>query len=199
MAFATITAPFDGVIGQRAFFPGDYVRSANEGGNNEPLLTVHRTDLMRVVVQIPDRDVPFTDPGDNAEVRIDALPGPPLKAKVSRIASFEDPQTRLMRVELDLPNPTGKICHGMYGQVTIVLDQEKELLSIPSSCLVGKHDGGKGTVYVVREDHAHQVSVRVGTDNGLRVVILGGLDPNDQVILQPGNRLSDGTEVVSTK
>jgi multidrug efflux pump subunit AcrA (membrane-fusion protein) len=104
-----------------------------------------------------------------------------------------------MRVELDLPNPTGKICHGMYGQVTIVLDQEKELLSIPSSCLVGKHDGGKGTVYVVRGDQAHQVSVRVGTDNGLRVVVLGGLDPNDQVILQPGNRLSDGAEVIITK
>jgi HlyD family secretion protein len=199
VAFATITAPFDGVIAQRAFFPGDYVRSANEGGNNEPLLTVHRTDLMRVVVQIPDRDVPFTDPGDSAEVQIDALPGPRLKAKVSRIASFEDPQTRLMRVELDLPNPTGKICHGMYGQVTIVLDQEKELVSIPSSCLVGKHDDGKGTVYVVRAEHAHQVSVRVGTDNGLRVVVLGGLEPTDEVILQPGNRLSDGAEVITTK
>lgn len=197
--FATITAPFDGVVAQRAFFPGDYIRSANEGGNNEPLLTVHRTDKMRVVVQIPDRDVPFTDPGDNALVQIDALPGPPLKAKVSRIASFEDPQTRLMRVELDLPNPTGKICHGMYGQVTIVLDQEKELLSIPSSCLVGKHDNGKGTVYVVRDEHAYQVSVRVGTDNGLRVVVLGGLDPDEDVVLQPGNRLSEGAEVILTK
>lgn len=199
VAFATITAPFDGVIGQRAFFPGDYVRSANEGGNNEPLLTVHRTDLMRVIVQIPDRDVPFTDPGDKAEVRIDALPGPPLKAKVSRIASFEDPQTRLMRVELDLLNPTGKICHGMYGQVTIVLDEEKELVSIPSSCLVGKHDDGKGTVYVVREGYAHQINVRVGTDNGLRVVVLGGLDADEKVILHPGNRLSDRAEVIITK
>jgi HlyD family secretion protein len=197
VAFAKIYAPFDGVITQRRFFPGDYIRSANDGGN-EPLLTVERTDLFRVIVQIPDRDVPYTDPGDTAYVQIDALPGEKLPAKVSRIASYEDPQTRLMRVELDLPNPTGKIRHGMYGQVTIVLDPEKELLSIPSSCVVGKTEDGKGMVYAVRDGHAQRVSVRLGIDNGLRVAVLGGLTNEDDVILHPGSNISDGAEVIPT-
>ena len=197
VAFATITAPFDGVITQRVFFPGDYIRSANEGAN-EPLLTVQRTDRMRVIVQIPDRDVPFTDPGDDAFVLIDALPGRKLPAKVSRIASFEDAQTRLMRVEIDLPNPTGKIRHGMYGQVTIVLDQDKDHFSIPSTCVTSRPEEGKGTVYVVRDGHAHQVAIRLGTDNGLRVTVLDGLTREDEVILQPGNTLADGSEVTPT-
>jgi len=196
-AFATIVAPFDGVVTQRRFFPGDYIRSANEGGN-EPLLTVDRTDLMRVIVQIPDRDVPFTDPGDTAYVLIDALPGQKLPAQVSRIAKKEDAQTRLMRVEVDLPNPTGKISHGMYGQVTIVLDQEKDLISLPSTCLVGKREDGKGTVYVVRDGLIHSVSVRLGTNDGLRVAILEGLTCAEQVVLHPGNTLSEGIEVIST-
>ena len=199
VAFATITAPFDGVIASRGFFPGDYIRSANDGGINEPLLTVQRTDLMRVVVQIPDRDVPFTDPGDTAEVLIDALPGRKFSAKISRIGRSEDPQTRLMRVEIDLPNPTGQICHGMYGQVTIVLDQEKGVLSIPSSCLVGKQEDGKGTVYVVRDGQAHQVSVTLGMNNGLRIVVLSGLSLDDEVVLQPTNALFDGAEVTIAK
>jgi HlyD family secretion protein len=197
VSFATIYAPFDGVITQRRFVPGDYIRSGNEGGN-EPLLTVDRTDLFRVVVQIPDRDVPFTDPGDAAFVQLDALPGEKLPAKVSRIASYEDPQTRLMKIELDLPNPTGKIRHGMYGQVTIVLDPEKELLSIPSSCIVGKVEDGKGIVYAVRDGHAQRLAVRLGTDNGLRVAILGGLTREDEVILHPGSTISDGVEVAPT-
>ena len=183
VAFATITAPFDGVVTHRRFFEGDYIRSANEG-SNEPLLTVERTDLMRVIVQIPDRDVPFTDPGDDALVQIDALPGRKLPAKVSRVAHVEDPQTRLMRVEIDLPNPTGKIRHGMYGQVTIVLDQEKDLISIPSTCVISRQEDGKGTVYVVRDGHAHQVPVRLGVDNGLRVAVVSGLTREDEVILQ---------------
>jgi RND family efflux transporter MFP subunit len=197
VAFATIFAPFDGVVTQRRFNPGDYIRSGNEAGN-EPLLTVDRTDLFRVVVQIPDRDVPYTDPGDTAFVQIDALPGSKFPAKVSRIASFEDPQTRLMKIELDLPNPTGRIRHGMYGQVTIVLDQEKELLSLPSSCLVGKVEDGKGIVYVVRDGHAQRTAVRLGTDNGLRVAVLGGLNREDDVVLHPGNALADGVEVAPT-
>jgi multidrug efflux pump subunit AcrA (membrane-fusion protein) len=153
---------------------------------------------MRVVVQIPDRDVPFTDPGDDAFVEIDALPGKPLPAKVARIAQSEDPQTRLMHVEIDLPNPTGKICQGMYGRVTIVLDKATDQLSIPSSCLVGKTDDGQGSVYVVRNGRATLVPVRIGADNGLRVALLQGLTVADEVIGHPGTAVSDGVEVIST-
>ena len=197
VTFATIPAPFDGVITQRRFFPGDYIRSANEG-SNEPLLTVERTDKFRVIVQIPDRDVPFADPGDDAYVLIDALPGRKLPAKVSRVAGYEDPQTRLMRVEIDLPNPTGKIRHGMYGQVTIILDEDRDHLSVPSTCVTGRQEDGKGTVYVVRDGHAHPVSVRLGMDNGLRVTVLDGLHLDDEVVLRPSNNLSDGCEVAPT-
>src|SRR5204862_855031 len=135
--FATVVAPCDGVITERNFFPSDFVRAANEGGAHLPLLTVQRTDRMRVVVQIPDRDVPYCDPGDPAIVEIDALPGQKLLAKVSRVARSEDHDTRLMHVEIDLPNPTGKICNGMYGKVTIILE-ESDLLTVPPSSLLAK-------------------------------------------------------------
>src|SRR5262249_54865278 len=149
--FATIVSPYDGVITQRSLFPGGFVRSAIGGNPPAPLLTVERTDKVRVVVQIPDRDVPYADPGDPAVVELDALPGPPLLSKIARTSSAEDPQTRLMRVEIDLPNPDGKIRLEMYGRVTILLERAPDLLSIPSSCLVGKAADGKGAVYVVRE------------------------------------------------
>ncbi len=197
VTFASILSPFDGVVTQRNFFPGDYIKAAGEGGTHLPLLQVQRTDRMRVVVQIPDRDVPYCDPGDAAAVEIDALPGQPLPARVSRIGSSEDPDTRLMRVEIDLPNPTGKIVHGMYGRVTIVL-QKSDLLSVPSSCLVGKSDDGKGSVYVVRDGCARLTPVRIGADNGLQVGIVSGLRSDDEVVARPGSGVSDGTPVVAS-
>jgi RND family efflux transporter MFP subunit len=192
--FATIVSPFEGIITHRSYFPGDYVRAAAEGGAHLPLLTVERTDRMRVVVQVPDRDVPYADPGDPAVVEIDALPGEKFPAKVSRIARTEDPNTRLMHIEIDLPNPTGRICQGMYGRVKIVL-QKSDLLSVPSSCLVEHTESGKGAVFVVHDGHAHRVPVRYSEDNGLKVGIISGLKPTDLVIRHPGSGLADQAAV----
>jgi RND family efflux transporter MFP subunit len=196
VGFATITAPFDGVVTRRNYFRRDYVRSANESGSM-PLLTVQKTDLLRVVVQIPDREVPYCTPGKPAFIEVDALPGQKFEGKVSRIAQTEDPQTRLMHVEIDLPNPKGKLYQGMYGRVTIVLDQNKDVLSLPSECLAGKSEDGQATIFVVRDGHAHQTPVRLGSDNGVHVEVLSGLNADDKVILHPGG-LRDGASVEAT-
>jgi HlyD family secretion protein len=198
LSFATLSAPFDGVITHRSFFPGDFIRAATES-THTPLLTVQRTDLMRVIVQVPDRDVILCDPGDPATLEIDALPGQKFYAKVSRIAQSQDPQTRLMRVEIDLPNPTGKIRNGMYGRATILLDKAADKFSVPTTCLVNKsEDGSKGTVYTVKSGHAHLTEVRLGEDDGLRVAVVSGVGAGDQVILRPGSALADGAEVTAT-
>ena len=197
VGFATVVAPFDGVITQRNYFPFDYVRTPHESAGSVPLLTVQRMDLMRVVVQIPDRDVPLCDAGDKAIVEIDALSDqqiPP--AKVSRVSRSEDPETRLMRVEIDLPNPIGKICNGMYGRVTIILDRAK-LPTIPSGCLITKAKDGKASVCVVRNGRAHFVPVTVESDDGLTVAIRSGIADSDEIVLNPSSGLVDGIAVQS--
>ena len=198
------------------------MRAANEGSNIDPLFTVNRTDLFRVVVLIPDRDVPFTDVGDLAEIEIDSLPGKKFQGKVSRFAESLDPQTRLMRVEIDLPNPTGQLKQGMYGQVSIVLDQERGLWSIPTSCLVvqngeskipastgnirfdfptrqpTKNAGDESAVFVVRDNRLKLIPIRLGTNNGLCAAVLSGLTATDEVVLNPNPSLTDGAEVTAT-
>jgi HlyD family secretion protein len=198
--FATITSPYDGVVTQRNFFPGDFIRAATAGSQQLPLLTVERTDKMRIVIQIPDRDVPYTNPGAPAFVEIDALPEThvnKLQGRVARIAGAEDQQTKLMRAEIDVPNPSGRLRQGMYGKAKIVLESPPGLLSLPTSCLVGKPDRGKATVFVVRDGHARRVPVEVGADNGVRVGILSGLKADDDVVLNPTALLLDNAPVAA--
>jgi multidrug resistance efflux pump len=126
LSLATIRAPFDGIITQRGYAPGDLIRSADKRNDDAPLVTIQRTDFMRVIVSIPERDVPFVSVGDAAELEIDALPGKKWSAKVSRVAGALDPKTRTMTVEIDLPNPTGQIRSGMYGRATILFANGKE-------------------------------------------------------------------------
>ncbi len=192
VTFATLEAPFPGVVTQRSLFPGGFVRTAE--GATTALLTVERTDLMRVVVQVPDHDVPLAIPGKKAVIEIDALPGKKFEGKISRVARSEDAQTRTMRTEIDLPNPGGLLCNGMYGRVVISLEQSGRL-SVPASCLLGKTEEGTGAVFVVREGHAHRLTVKLGTDDGLRVEVLQGLKDTDRVIVHAPSGLQDGAEV----
>ena len=199
LAYANIIAPFDGIITNRTLFPGDFVRSAGEGGAQLPLLTIQRTDRMRIIVKIPDRDVPFADKDDPAFFEIDAFPGEKFPGKISRVGGSEEETTRLMPIEIDLENPKNRIRQGMFGRATIILDKGIDKMSIPRECLVGRPGDGKGTVYVVRGDKAYRTTIKVGLVQDARVEVLGGLRMTDQVIfMDTPAALSDGIEVQAT-
>ncbi|MFO0801401.1 MAG: efflux RND transporter periplasmic adaptor subunit [Gemmataceae bacterium] len=193
--YAVIRSPYTGVVTRRSFHVGDFVRSADAGGERVPLLCVERTNVMRVVVQVPERDVPFVDAGDAAVFEADALARRDTVA-VARVADAEDPHTRMMRVELDVPNPDGKLRRGMFGRVTLTLQAgTAAAVRVPSAALVGKAGGGRGTVRVVRDDVAQMVPVRFGADTGAEVEVLSGLSPADRVIVRASGPVENGTRV----
>jgi RND family efflux transporter MFP subunit len=200
--YTVIRSPYTGVVTKRNFHPGDFIKSADAGGERVPVLAVERTDVMRVVVQVPDRFVPFVAPGAPAVVEIDALPGRVFKTAggnavvVSRSAAAEDPRTRMMRTEIDLPNPDGKLRRGMYGRVTLSLcSGSPSAVRVPSVALVGKAEGGKAAVRVVRGERVQLVPVTYGADNGEEAEILTGLTAQDRVVVRAAGPVDDGTTV----
>jgi RND family efflux transporter MFP subunit len=196
LAYATITAPFDGVVTHRKFHPGAFVRAATDAGQ-PPLLTVVRTDLMRVVVLVPDREVVLANPGDAADLVVDALGGRVFRGTVARVAESEDHQSRTMRVEIDLPNPDGSLRDGMYGRATIHLAASSKHLTLPAECVTERSGNGKGAVRVVREGTVRRVAVELGADDGSRVEVVSGLGPDDRVVLRSSRPVEDGSRVVA--
>ena len=119
------------------------------------MLSVARTDRMRVVVQVDDKSAPYIFTNSPAVVTLDSLPGEIFKAHVSRTADIigggsEDGsqtqiQNRTMRTEVDLENPEGRIKGGMYGWVTLELKippAAAQSVSLPSTCLTGTYEDG---------------------------------------------------------
>ena len=183
------------MITLRTYHRGDFIRSASEGGMT-PLLAVARTDMVRVVVPIPDTDVPYLNRGDLAKFEVVALPGQTFQGVVSRYSESEDSQSRNMRTEVDLPNADDRLRDGMYGRMTIILQKaEANALTIPSSGIVTQTSQGKGTVFVVREGKARKIDVQVTKDNGVEAEVLGGLQVQDEVITRYIGSMSEGTAV----
>jgi RND family efflux transporter MFP subunit len=195
-SYMKITSPYDGVVTCRNFHRGEYIRSPDQGGQI-PLLEVDRTDKMRVVVRVPERDVPFVQAGDKASVRFDALPQRVFTAPVARVAMTEDPATRSMLAEIDLPNTEGIVCDHMYGRVEIALEEAPQGVTVPSACLAGDVANGQSKVFVVENGQAKERPVQVGRDTGAEVEVLSGLTPSDAVVLRPPGGLTSGVPVMT--
>jgi HlyD family secretion protein len=106
--YARITAPYNGIVTRRIVHTGHFVQPANSGTTStaaEPLFVVMRTDIIRVVVQVPEYDAPLVRDGAEAIVRLQAYPGQEIKCKVTRSSWALDNDSRTDRVELFLDNP----------------------------------------------------------------------------------------------
>jgi RND family efflux transporter MFP subunit len=190
LEWARIKTPISGIVTQRNINRGEYVRSAENAPR--PAFTVVNADLVRVSVNVPDRDVPYLDVGDPATVHLDALPGKAFKGQISRISGAEDPETRTMRCEIDLPNSNGKIRPGMYGGVVITLDQHDNVWTIPASAIISI-DQAVARCYRLVDGRAVATEIHsVPYDDGVTFGLLDGLDPDDLVIANPDSRIKDG-------
>lgn len=193
MAYATIKAPFDGVVTERFVDPGALVQVATSDVDVSPVVTVQRVDKVRVFVNVPEPDVPAVDQGDPATLVLSALPEKKFEGEVTRFASALDSSTRTMKVEVDFPNPERLLRPGMYGSLTLALETTAEAVTLPATALLSEKD--KMFVYVVEDGQVRRIEVTTGMDDGIRVEILNGLHGGEQVIVAGASAVSDGSPV----
>ncbi len=192
--YTQIVSPFDGIVTRRSYHVGAFVRSANVG-NVDPIVTIVRTDIMRVVVQVPDRDVPYLDEGDPATVQIDALRARGVyRGRIARTAYALNPADRTLRAEIDLPNADGRLRPGQFGRVEINLETRENVLTIPRSAIVEQNADGTAICYGVVSGRAKRIPIKLDVV-GFRVEVLEGLKEGDIVIVNPVSRISDGQAV----
>src|SRR5262249_34937214 len=133
--YAKIKAPFTGMIVARHVDPGAFVQNASTG-HATPLLTVVRTDIVTVVMWVPEKEAPYVTKQTEAVVRLDALGDREIRAKVTRLSHWLDPdKSRDMRVEVDLDNKEGKLKPGMYGSMRLLLQKYDNAYLVPVSAV----------------------------------------------------------------
>ena len=194
LGFATLRAPFDGVVTARHVDHGHLVRVAA----SEPLLVISRVDPVRVVVEVPETDALLVRPGSQTSLRVQSLPGASFTGQVTRTSESLDTGNRTLRVEIDIANPDGTLKPGAYVQAELEVAVRENVLSLPRTAILTQD---KNTFCLTVDDQGKvvQTPVQLGIQAGADVEILSGLTGSERVITTnvAGFREGQAVEAVS--
>jgi RND family efflux transporter MFP subunit len=191
-SFKRVVAPFSGVITARNTDIGALINAGQSTGTE--LFRIADTHKLRVYVLVPEVYAAATSPGLEAELRFAEQPKKTFIAKTVRTSNALNPTLRTLQVELELDNANHDVFPGAYAEVHFKLPASAESLRLPANTVLFRAAG----LQVATIDGQKRVklkSIVQGRDFGNTIEILSGLEPNDVVILNPPDSLTDGVVV----
>ncbi|MEO6848265.1 MAG: efflux RND transporter periplasmic adaptor subunit [Chthoniobacterales bacterium] len=196
--YATITAPFDGVITKRYADPGSLIQAGiSSNTQSMPVVSLAQDTLLRATFPLPESVVANLKTGDAVSIVIPAL-NKTVQGTISRFSRQVERATRTMEAQVDIPNADRAITAGMYAVANFSLENKKNVLTIPIQAL---KPGENPTVFIVNEKlEVEKRQVVPGMQTPDRVEIKSGLKNKDLVIIGNTNELRPGMHVtVDTK
>ena len=190
LGYTKIEAPYDGIITRRNVDTGQLTRP---GSDAPPLFIAARTDVVTIVVDLPEMYSTDVNPGDRATVKLQAMKGRTVIGKVTRTAWALDQKTRTIRTEIDIPNPGGKLRPGLYAYATVIVEEHKDVLTIPTTAVV--QDNDKSFCVVVADGKAARKPIETGLSDGTRAEVTSGLEGTELVVKANAASLSAGQAV----
>ncbi len=189
-SYVKVVAPYDGIVTHRHVDTGHLT---DPNGARDPLLTIARTDRVRISIGVPEADAPYVEPGDRAELRIQVLGNRLFEGTVTRIAYALDRETRTLRAEIDLENPEGVLRPGLYAYVSIIAEEREDALTLPRAAILS--EDGASYCFVVQDGQAHRRPIEVGLRERDLVEVVSGLEEREQVVAANPEGLTDGQAV----
>ena len=191
--FKRVYAPFSGVITKRNVDPGALI-NAGAGAAGKELFDIARIDPLRVYTSVPQAYAPFIKVGGQTTVTLQEFPGQRFTAKIARTAESIDPNTRTLLTEVDVPNKDGRLLPGSFGEVHFAVGSNVNKVTVPVNAMLFRSEGPR--VAVVDGNNKIQLRpINIGRDYGTSLEILGGVSPQDRIVINPPDSLEQGQEV----
>ncbi len=194
LAYTQITAPYSGVITKRYADTGAMIQQGISSHTQVmPLVRLAQSDVLRLVIPVPESDVPLVKIGEPVQVTVTAL-NRTYKGRVSRFSDQVDLDTRTMHTEVDVDNPNLTLVPGMYATARLPLERRTNALTVPLQAI--NRQEGKASVFCVGPDRKLvEREVQLGLETPSLVEVVSGLKEDDLVVVGDRSRLRPGEEV----
>ena len=193
LTYASITAPFDGVVTKRYADTGALIQAGIASDTQAmPLIDLAQESEVRLVFAAPESVAPFIRIGAPVEVLVKAL-DEKIAATITRFSGKMDRATRTMQTEVDLANPDGRFKPGMYASVKIVLNESRAAIIVPVDALF--EDEKTSVLIINKEGVAESRQVLVGIKAHEMAEIKSGLNEGSLVLIGNRSGLRPGQKV----
>lgn len=191
VSYATIVAPFTGVITDQFQYKGEFAAAGAR------LVTL--ADLSEVIVKAPFPDTVAAQlhVGDMATVNPTDLPGEQFHGRVSLVSRASDPANRSVEIWVSLDNRQGRLRANGAAQVVVATKVVAAALVVPAAAVtLEASNANEGTVMVVDDKSiAHETKVVIGVRTSDRIEIVSGLKGGETVVVEGAYALPDGAKV----
>ncbi|MFZ4536687.1 efflux RND transporter periplasmic adaptor subunit [Propionivibrio sp.] len=201
LTYATIRAPFTGVVGARLVFPGSSIKI-----NDTALAVVNRVRPLLISFSVPEKHLPRlraalgSGGGKTSRMTVDvSLPGEKsqhIEGEVRFLDNAVDSATGTILMKALLPNADEKLTPGQFLNVTLLLDTLLKAVTVPNEAI---QQGAEGNfVFVVKEDSSVEMrKLETAASDGGLTAIGKGLQAGETVVTDGQLRLAPGVKIKS--
>jgi multidrug efflux system membrane fusion protein len=182
-----VRAPWSGVVHDLAVEVGQAAFSMA----GREIATLVALDPMLAVAEVAERKLAGIKMGEAAEVRL--VTGEVIQGTIRFVAKTASPTTRTYRVEIEMPNPDGKIPDGITAQILVPL-APVSATRIPRSALTFSAGGDLGVRTIGADGRVAFIPITIIEDEQTAIWVSGVPDASP-VIVQGQDFVREGQQV----
>jgi membrane fusion protein (multidrug efflux system) len=184
-----IVAPFNGLIGSRKVSVGTFLRAG------DAITELANLNEIRVSFSAPERYLAQLKRGAEVIVSSPVYPGHEVIGKIMAIEPVLESDTRTAQITARVKNPGQKFRSGMSANVSVILNERPEALTIPTEAVFA--NGNQSFVYMVNPDSTVMpVPVILGLQLADVVEVTSGLEKGMQIVTAGHQKLFPGAKVL---
>jgi membrane fusion protein (multidrug efflux system) len=187
LAKCEVISPINGIVEERMVDVGEFVSPGM------PVFRVVDVEKVKVIVNVPERDIAGLVAGRDVKFIVDAMAGRIFEGKALFVSPAADVKSNTFRVEIGVQNPGHLLKPGFIARISLTRRILKDALSVPLHCLVPSK--GQYIAFLIKDGHAVRRIVKLESISGERAVVGEGLGAGDRVIVEGHRHVSDGVAV----
>ncbi|WP_295797925.1 efflux RND transporter periplasmic adaptor subunit [uncultured Treponema sp.] len=190
-AKSPVYAPIEGYITSLPLTPGTTVSTSTE------IARIGNIKNLQIESKVPEGKIGVLKNNLTAEISLEAYKNETFPAHIFRISPIVDETSRTKEVYFLFDTNDSRINAGMYVRIKLNTILHKNIISVPSDCIVT--ESGKKYIYVASSQNEKLVVEKRGIEEGVtvdaRTEITAGLNENEEIVVSGMQVLSDGAEV----